>query len=147
MILGDFDFPDGLKYAQGHVWIKMGRKKGEATIGITSLGASLAKEIVHIDLPDDNKVFEAGEPIATYETIKSVSEVTLPFKCKIKAINEKLLDMPSLINTECYGDGWIVKIIFEKEPKKGSLMDVKEAVKAYKKILDKEKERYAGIYD
>jgi len=146
MKLDDFEYPDDLRYTKGHVWLKI--KGDTATIGLTSLGASLAKEIVHIDLPGDREEFSAGKPIASYETIKSVNEITLTAGCKIKKINEKLLDNPSCINTDCYGDGWIVRIeLLDKEKENKELMDVKEAVKHYKKILDKEKERYAGIYD
>jgi glycine cleavage system H protein len=145
MKLDVFEYPDDLKYTKGHIWLKV--KGGSATVGITSLGASLAKEIVHIDLPEDGEEFAAGKPLATYETIKSVSEITLPLACTVTKVNEKLLDNPSLINIDCYGDGWIAKVkITDKEGEK-ELLDVKEAVKNYKKILDKEKERYKGIYD
>jgi glycine cleavage system H protein len=145
MKLDTFDYPEDLKYTKGHIWLKI---KGEtATLGVTSMGASLAKEIVHIDLPEDAEVFASGKPIATYETIKSVSEITLPFSCKAVSANEKLLDNPSLINTDCYGDGWIAKISIDSSAAKKELFDVKEAIKNYKKILDKEKERYKGIYD
>ncbi len=140
-----FDYPDNLKYTKGHIWLKV--KNDAATIGLTSLGASLAKEIVHIDLPEDGEEFPAGKPLATYETIKSVSEITLPAACKMIKANEKLLDNPSLINSDCYGDGWIAKIKFTDKAGEKELLDVKEAVKNYKKILDKEKERYKGIYD
>ncbi len=145
MKLDVFEYPDGLKYTRGHIWLKV--RGDTATIGVTSLGASLAKEIVHIDLPDDGVEYAAGKPLATYETIKSVSEITLPVACKIIKVNEKLLDNPSLINSDCYGDGWIAKIKFTDKTAVKELLDVKEAVKNYKTILDKEKERYKGIYD
>jgi len=145
MKLDIFDYLDNLKYTKGHIWLKV--KGGSATVGITSLGASLAKEIVHIDLPEDDEEFAVGKPLATYETIKSVSEITLPIACKVIKVNEKLLDNPSLINSDCYGDGWIVKIKITGIDADKELLDVKEAVKNYKKILDKEKERYKGIYD
>jgi len=145
MKLSDFDFPDDLKYTKGQIWLRV--KGVNATIGLTSLGASLAKEIVHIDLPDDGEKFPAQKPIASYETIKSVTELTLPVDCEITGINEKLLDNPSLINADCYGDGWIAKIRIEGRAGRNELMDVKEAVRHYKKILAKEKKRYEGIYD
>jgi glycine cleavage system H protein len=145
MKLDVFDYPDDLGYTKGHIWLKV--KACSATVGITSLGASLAKEIVHIDLPEDGEEFAAGKPIATYETIKSVSEITLPIACKVTKVNEKLLDNPSRINSDCYGDGWIAKIKITDKDACKELLDVKEAVKNYKKILDKEKERYKGIYD
>jgi glycine cleavage system H protein len=145
MKLDIFDYPGDLKYTKGHIWLKV--KGDSATVGITSLGASLAKEIVHIDLPEDDEEFAAGKPLATYETIKSVSEITLPIACKVSKVNEKLLDNPSLINIDCYGDGWIAKIKIIGVDADKELLDVKDAVKNYKKILDKEKERYKGIYD
>jgi glycine cleavage system H protein len=145
MKLDVFEYPDDLKYTKGHIWLRI--KKDGTTIGVTSLGASLAKEIVHIDLPDDGEEFAAGKPLATYETIKSVSEITLPLACTVTKVNEKLLDNPSLINIDCYGDGWIAKVKITDKAGEEELLDVKEAVKNYKKILDKEKERYKGIYD
>ena len=145
MKLDIFDYPDDLRYTKGHIWLKV--KGGSATVGITSLGASLAKEIVHIDLPEDGEEFIAGKPIATYETIKSVSEITLPFACKALKANEKLLDNPSMINSDCYGDGWIAKVKITDAAGEQELLSVKDAVASYKKILDKEKERYKGIYD
>jgi len=145
MKLDAFDYPDNLKYTKGHIWLKP--RGDNATIGLTSMGASLAKEIVHIDLPMDGEEFPAGKPIATYETIKSVSEITLPFPCKTTKANEKLLDKPALINADCYGDGWIAKIKINPKDAEKELINVKEAVTNYRKILDKEKERYKGIYD
>jgi glycine cleavage system H protein len=143
MLVDEFDFPDELKYLKGNLWIK--EKKNSFVIGLTSLGASLAKEIVHIDLPDDDQEFPAGETIASYETIKSVTSITLPFDTKIKKINEKLLDNPTLINIDCYGDGWIMEIAKPKETK--DIMNHKDATAHYKKIITKEKQRYKGIYD
>jgi glycine cleavage system H protein len=145
MKVDDFDFPDGLLYLRGHVWVKLDGKK--ARMGLTSLGSSLAKEIVHVDLPDDGKEYSAGEPMASFETIKSVSEVSAPFRCRIFKVNENLLDAPSLINADPYGKGWVLEVeVLDKEPKKG-LMTVKEAADYFGKILSAEKERYKGIYE
>jgi glycine cleavage system H protein len=145
MRLDEFEFPDELRYMKGHFWVKM--DGGEATLGITSLGSSLTKEIVHIDMPDNDESFESLEPIASFETIKSVTEIHSPFDCKITEVNEKLLDDPSLINADPYGRGWILKMNAAGEADKNNLMDVSEAIRYYKKILDKEKERYEGIYE
>lgn len=139
-----FDFPDDLLYAKGHVWVRV---DGEDTrVGLTSLGSSLAKEIVHVDLPDNGEEFEALEPMASFETIKSVTEVLAPFHCKISAVNEHLLDDPSLINKDPYGVGWILEADILEENRE-NLMDVKSAAEYFKNILLKEKERYAGIYE
>lgn len=128
---------------KGHVWVK--REGDSAYIGLTSLGASLAKEIVHIDLPADDEEFDSLEPIASYETIKSVSEVYAPFECRIKRVNEKLLEDPALMNKKPYEGGWIAEI--EALGEKDNTMDVEEACEYFKRIVDKEKEKYEGIYD
>ena len=142
MLVAEFEFPEKLYYLKGNLWIK--EKKGNYVLGLTSLGSSLAKEIVHIDLPEDGEKYVAGDTIASFETIKSVTSITLPFDCVIKKINEKLLDNPTLINIDCYGGGWILELS-AKETR--DLMETKEAAAYYKKIIDKEKERYKGIYD
>jgi glycine cleavage system H protein len=144
MRVDGFDFPDGLLYLRGHVWVKIDGKK--ARLGLTSLGSSLAKEIVHVDLPDDGKEYSVGETMASYETIKSVSEITAPFRCRIFKVNENLLDAPSLINEDPYGKGWVLEVDVLEKPGK-DLMAVKEAAAYFKKILSAEKERYKGIYD
>ncbi len=145
MKIDEFEFPDELKYMKGHFWVKM--IDGTATMGLTSLGSSLTKEIVHIDLPENDTSFESLEPIASFETIKSVTEIHSPFDCKITGVNEKLLDDPALINSDPYGEGWILRMKAEGETDKSNLMDVEDAVKYYGKILEKEKERYKGIYE
>ena len=143
MKLEDFEFPDDLRYMKGHIWVEI--KEGEAMMGVTSLGSSLAKEIVHVDLPENNEIFNVLDPMASFETIKSVTEIPAPFDCRVTGVNEKLLDDPSLINTDPYKDGWIIKLHILKD--NGDLMGVAEAVEYYGKILGKEKERYKGIYD
>jgi glycine cleavage system H protein len=145
MKVDEFDFPDGLTYLRGHVWVKPSGKT--ARMGLTSLGASLAKEIVHVDLPDDGREYSIGEVLASYETIKSVSEVIAPFRCRVSKVNENLLDAPSLINADPYGRGWVLEVeVLEKGSKK-DIMSVDEASKYYSRILSAEKERYKGIYE
>ncbi len=144
MKLDNFEFPDDLMYMRGHVWVEV--DGNETKLGITSLGSSLAKEIVHVDLPRNNEEFEALEPVASFETIKSVTEISAPFDCRVIEVNERLLDNPSLINTDPYGDGWVLRLeILGK--KDNNLMDIEAAVRYYGEILLKERERYKGIYE
>ena len=145
MRLNEFEFPDDLKYMKGHIWIRI--EGDEAVVGLTSFGSSLTKEIVHIDMPENNTEFKSMEPMASFETIKSVNEIHAPFNCRVIEVNEKLFDNPSLINSDPYGDGWILRLKIIDNINMGNLMDVNEAVGYYKKILIKEKERYKGIYD
>jgi glycine cleavage system H protein len=145
MKIDEFDFPDGLSYIRGHVWVKSEGKT--ARLGLTSLGASLAKEIVHVDLPDDGREYAVGEVLASYETIKSVSEVIAPFRCRVSKVNENLLDAPSLINADPYGKGWVLEVEVLEKGSKNDIMSVEQAAEYYGKILSAEKERYKGIYD
>lgn len=143
MRVDGFDLPDDLKYMKSHIWVKFVGKK--AVLGLTSLGSSLTKEIVHVDFPDEGEEFSVGEPMASFETIKSVTEITAPFRCRVSRINEKLLDDPSQINRDPYSN-WIIEVNVLGESE-GELMDVKEAAEYFSKILSAEKERYKGIYD
>lgn len=145
MKVDKFEFPDNLMYMRGHIWVEI--NESEARLGITSLGSSLAKEIVHVDLPENNEKFREMDPIASFETIKSVTEITAPFNCTVIEVNERLLDDPSLIHSDPYGTGWIIKLSIPGKGKNSNLMNVEEAAEYYKKILCREKDRYRGIYD
>jgi glycine cleavage system H protein len=84
---------------------------------------------------------EKGDMLIAYETIKAVSQITLPFDAKVMEVNEKLWDDPNMINSDPYGE-WLVKI--EGEWNEKSLLNVRDAADYYKKLIAKERERYAG---
>ncbi len=136
----EFEFPDDRYYLKNHVWLKP--ENGEILIGITELGQSLSKGIVHIDLPEIGESVQKGDTLVAYETIKAVSQISMPFDAKVTGVNEKLWDDPNIINSNPYSE-WIVKI--KARFSEHSLMDVKEAVEYYKKLIAKERERYAGV--
>ncbi|VVB85888.1 Glycine cleavage system H protein [uncultured archaeon] len=135
----EFEFPEDRYYLKNHVWLKP--ENGEITIGITELGQSLSKGIVHIDLPDIGESIKKGDTLVAYETIKAVSQISLPFDADVTEVNEKLWDDPNIINSNPYNE-WLIKI--KGEFSEGSLMDVKEAVGYYSRLVAKERERYAG---
>ena len=135
----EFEFPEDRYYLKNHVWLKP--ENGEITIGITELGQSLSKGIVHIDLPDIGESIKKGDTLVAYETIKAVSQISLPFDADVTEVNEKLWDDPNIINSNPYNE-WLIKI--KGEFSESSLMDVKEAVGYYSRLVAKERERYAG---
>jgi len=135
----EFDFPEDRYYLKNHVWLKP--ENGYIVLGLTELGQSLSKGIVHIDLPDTGESVKKGETLIAYETIKAVSQISLPFDSRVEKINEKLWDDPNIINSDPYGE-WLVKIRGEFGEK--LVMNVKDAVEYYKKLIAKERERYAG---
>jgi glycine cleavage system H protein len=135
----EFEFPEDRYYLKNHIWLKP--ENGQILLGITELGQSLSKGIVHIDLPEVGESVNKGDMLIAYETIKAVSQITLPFDAKVMEVNEKLWDDPNIINSDPYGE-WLVKIKGEWSEK--SLLNVRDAADYYKKLIAKERERYAG---
>jgi len=138
MLIEGFIFPEDRLYLKNHVWLVEG---DTLTIGITHLGQSLSKEIVHIDLPDEGETVKAHDMLIAYETIKAVSQISLPFDCVVEEVNDVLWDDPNLINDDPYKI-WMVKVKGDMD--RGALMDVGVAGKYYSELIKKEKERYAG---
>lgn len=137
----EFEFPEERYYLKNHVWLKPERE--DILIGITELGQSLSKEIVHIDLPETGDLIKKGDLLVAYETIKAVSQITLPFDAKVTEINEKLWDDPNIINSNPYSE-WLVKVKGELD--ENNAMKVKEAAEYYRRLIAKERERYADKY-
>ena len=134
----EFDFPEDRYYMKNHVWLKP--ENGEILIGITELGQSLSKGIVHIDLPETGESIKQGDMLVAYETIKAVSQISVPFDIKVISVNEKLWDDPNVINSDPYNE-WIVKVKGKFDENK--VMKVEEAAGYYTGLIAKERERYA----
>ena len=135
----EFEFPEDRFYLKNHVWLKP--ENGNILIGITELGQSLSKGIVHIDLPELEESIKKGDTLVAYETIKAVSQISIPFDAEIVEVNEKLWDDPNIINSDPYNE-WVIKI--KGNFNERSVMKVKDAVEYYGKLIEKERERYAG---
>ena len=138
MLIEGFEFREDRSYLKNHVWLKEGEP---ITIGLTHLGQSLSKEIVHIDLPDEGETVNAHDLLIAYETIKAVSQISLPFDCMVEEVNNILWDRPNLINDDPYGV-WMVKV--KGNCNQRAIMDVEAAGEYYRELIKKEKERYAG---
>ncbi len=134
----EFEFPEDRYYLKNHVWLKQEDK--EIKIGLTQLGQSMAKGIVHIDLPEKGDKIKKGDMLVAYETIKAVSQITLPFDATVTGVNEKLWDDPNVINSDPYNE-WLVRV--EGEFREGSAMDAKNAVEYHRRLIAKERKRYA----
>ena len=134
----EFEFPEDRYYLKNHVWLKPEDK--EILIGITELGQSFSKGIVHIDLPQVGDSIKKGDMLVAYETIKAVSQISIPFDSEVTEVNEKLWEDPNIINGDPYSE-WLVKI--KGELSESKVMEVKEASEYYRKLIAKERERYA----
>ncbi|MBO4646090.1 MAG: glycine cleavage system protein GcvH [Bacteroidales bacterium] len=100
--------PESLKYSNDHEWLKM---DGEfAYVGITAYAAEQLGDIVFVDVTTVDETLEKDEVFGSIEAVKTVSDLMLPIGGEVVEFNEELDANPALINTDPYGEGWIVKI-------------------------------------
>ncbi|MDG1719450.1 MAG: glycine cleavage system protein GcvH [Flavobacteriales bacterium] len=102
------NIPENLKYTKDHEWIKI--DSDIATIGITSFAQSELGDIVFIDIDTEGEELEKEEVFGTIEAVKTVSDLFMPVSGEVTEFNQILEDNPELINTDPYGDGWIIKV-------------------------------------
>ena len=102
------DSQENLKYTKDHEWLKI---DGDiATIGITSFAQGELGDIVFIDVDTEGEELENEEVFGTIEAVKTVSDLFMPVSGEVTEFNEALEDTPELINSDPYGDGWIIKV-------------------------------------
>ena len=100
--------PENLKYSNDHEWLKL---DGDiAYVGITAYAAEQLGDIVFVDVPSVDETLEQNEVFGSVEAVKTVSDLMLPIGGEVLEFNEELDGNPALINTDPYGEGWIVKI-------------------------------------
>ncbi len=115
------NFPENLKYTKEHEWIKLEGNIGY--IGITDFAQSELGDIVYVDVDPDLSEITAGESFGTIEAVKTVSDLYAPVTAKVLEINPKLEDEPELINSDPYGEGWILKVELENTGQVNDLLD------------------------
>lgn len=101
-------FPAELKYTKDHEWIKL--EGNIATIGITDFAQHELGDIVYVDINTVGKTLAAEEVFGTVEAVKTVSDLFLPVAGTVTEINPLLEKQPELVNTDAYGDGWMIKM-------------------------------------
>ena len=100
--------PEDLKYTKDHEWIKI---EGDlATIGITDFAQGELGDIVYVEVETLDEILDAESVFGTVEAVKTVSDLFLPVAGEIVAFNESLEDEPEKVNTDPYGDGWMIKV-------------------------------------
>ena len=102
------NFPAELKYTKDHEWIRI--EGNNAYIGITEFAQHELGDIVYVDIPSVGKVVEKEHVFGTVEAVKTVSDLFMPVTGTITETNPLLDSQPELVNTDPYGDGWMVKI-------------------------------------
>src|SRR5436305_12958884 len=104
------NIPLDSKYAKSHEYVHFDEKDNVGTIGITDYAQSSLGDVVFVELPQVGSVFDAGDELGSIESVKAVSELFAPVSGEVVEINEALADKPELVNTDPYGDGWMIRI-------------------------------------
>jgi glycine cleavage system H protein len=102
------NIPDELKYSKDHEWIRL--SGSIARVGITDYAQDALGDVVFVQLPESGKEVLAGQSCSEVESTKSVSDIYVPVSGLISNVNTQLSDSPNLINSDPYGDGWIMEI-------------------------------------
>ena len=103
------ELPGDLKYTREHEWLRQ-EEDGSVTIGITDHAQSALGDLVYVELPEVDQDVESGGEMAVVESVKAASDVYAPISGSVTAVNEVLADDPEKINSDPYGDGWIVRL-------------------------------------
>jgi glycine cleavage system H protein len=122
-------FPSNLRYTKDHEWISL--EGNIATIGITAFAQSELGDIVYIDIKSTGKPLAAEEVFGTVEAVKTVSDLFLPVAGTITEVNPALEANPELVNSDPYGEGWMVKVTVDQPADVEALLDAA----AYEKLV------------
>jgi glycine cleavage system H protein len=101
--------PEELKYTEEHEWLAT-TAATTVRVGITDYAQQQLGDVVFVELPEVGKAFSAGDPVGEVESTKSVSEIFAPVDGEITAVNSALDGQPELINSDPYGEGWILEL-------------------------------------
>ncbi|GGD46330.1 glycine cleavage system H protein [Muriicola marianensis] len=125
------NIPSDLKYTKDHEWVRI--EGDTATVGITDFAQGELGDIVYVEVETLDETLDKEEVFGTVEAVKTVSDLFLPLSGEIIAFNEALEDEPEKVNTDPYGEGWMIKIKFSDAAEIEDLMsdsDYKELVGA-----------------
>jgi glycine cleavage system H protein len=125
-------YPDDLRYTRDHEWV---RQKGDrAVVGITHYAQKQLGDVVYLELPEVGRTLRAQEAFGTVESVKAVSELFSPVAGELVEVNAALVQAPEKINTDPYGDGWMVAIRLADPAAVKALMNAA----AYKAFVESE---------
>ena len=122
--------PDDLSYTEEHEWARVDGRR--FTVGITDYAQDALGDVVYIDLPANGTRVERGQPFGEVESTKSVSDLYAPVTGTIVERNETLESQPELVNSDPYGNGWMVVIEADDEDQSGDLLSAAE----YDKLIE-----------
>ena len=124
--------PEDNRYAKSHEYVHL---EGDiATIGITEYAQKELGDVVFVELPQVGAELDAGDELGSIESVKAVSELFVPMSGEVVEVNEALADNPALVNTDPWGDGWMIKM----KVKDASELDEMMSAEEYEEYIEKE---------
>lgn len=123
------NIPVELKYTKDHEWLKI--EGNTVTIGITHFAQSELGDIVYVDVDTLDEIIEKDEVFGSVEAVKTVSDLVMPLTGKVTVFNEILEDEPEKVNSDPYGDGWMIKILISDDSQINELLSAEE----YKELI------------
>ncbi len=127
------DFPDDLKYASTHEWVRV-NDTGNVTVGISDHAQELLGDVVFVELPDIGSTFSAKEELSVIESVKAASDIYAPLSGEILTVNELLQDEPETVNSSPYDRGWLFTLKPSDESELDNLLDAE----AYSETCEQE---------
>jgi glycine cleavage system H protein len=113
--------PADLRYTKDHEWVKA---DGEvATVGVTDFAASQLGDVVFVDLPEAGRTVEQFATFGVVESVKAVSDLYAPVSGEVTEVNDALKSRPELVNSEPYGDGWMIRVRVTDQSQLDGLLD------------------------
>jgi glycine cleavage system H protein len=126
----DMSFPNDVKYTKDHEWLRI--DGNEAFVGITHFAQSELGDIVFIDVDTEGESLEKEEVFGSVEAVKTVSDLFMPINGEVLEFNTNLEDNPELINSDPYGEGWIIRVSVSNADELEELLSSDD----YKKLVD-----------
>lgn len=121
--------PENLKYTEDHEWVKV---DGDvAVVGITDFAQGELGDVVFVDIQTAGETLDKGETFGTIEAVKTVADAFMPVSGEVLEVNEALDGAPDLVNTDPYGEGWMIKIKFSDASEFDTLLTAEQ----YKEII------------
>lgn len=115
------NIPQDLRYSREHEWIRTG-SDDVVTIGVTAFAAESLGDVVFVQLPEVGTRITAGEPCGELESTKSVSDIFAPADGEVVEVNTAVVDQPELVNSDPYGDGWLIKVRLDTPAEKSDAL-------------------------
>lgn len=125
------NIPDDLLYTQEHEYVRLSPDGGSAEIGITDYAQGELGDIVFLELPQSGATFSRHDVFGTVEAVKAVSELFCPLAGEVTEVNDRLDKEPALVNSDPYGDGWMIRLRLADPGQREGLLSAED----YRKVI------------